>query len=223
MDTSFDKAHFNMIEQQIRPWDVSDDRVLETMSEVRRERFVPKAYRGLAFADIEIPIGDGRSMPAPKIVGRMLQALAVGSDDCVLEIGAGNGYATACLVRLAGRVISLETDPVLVEQARGIIGTGKPRRLMIRQGDGLAAPVDGGPFDAIAVNGSLPDDSALAGLQQQLTPGGRLFAVIGEDPVMRATLVTRTAAGEFDRTALFETSVPSLAEVPESESERFVF
>lgn len=220
MDTSFEKARFNMIQQQIRPWDVIDDRALETMSEIQRERFVPDAYRGLAYADIEIPIGDGQFMLAPKVVGRMLQALEINAGDRVLEIGTGTGYVTACLARLGGRVVSLEIDSGLAKQARDNLGTSEPH-VEVRQGDGLDAPIDDGPFDIIAVTGSLPDDTSLPRLQEQLAPGGRLFAIVGEDPAMRATLVTHTAAGGFDRRGLFETSVPTLANIPEPE--RFVF
>jgi len=221
MDTSFDKARFNMIQQQIRPWDVIDDRVLEVMSEIQREHFVPDAYRGLAYADIEIPFGNGQSMLAPKVVGRLLQALAVKTKDRVLEIGTGSGYVTACLARLGGQVVSIEIDSTLAELAQGNLGAGKLHHLEVRQGDGLVAPIDGGPFDVIAVTGSMPDGAMLPGLQEQLAVGGRLFAIIGKDPAMQATLVTRTVANGFEHRGLFETSVLALANIPEPE--RFVF
>jgi len=221
MDTSIERARFNMIQQQIRPWNVADDQVLSVMAEIPRERFVPDAYRSLANADIEIPIGDGQSMLAPKVVARMLQALAVHKVDKILEIGTGTGYTTACLSRLGGRVLSIEIHAGLAEQARAVLEAMKLGRLEVRVGDGLAGPVDGKPFDVIAVTGSLPNDEALAPLQEQLAPGGRLFAVVGEDPVMEALLVTRVDGGRFHRRSLFETSVPVLEKAPEPE--RFVF
>jgi protein-L-isoaspartate(D-aspartate) O-methyltransferase len=221
MDTSFDKARFNMIQQQVRPWDVIDDRVLEIMGSVPRERFVPDAYRGLAYADMEIPIGNGQSMLAPKVVGRMLQALAIGPQDRVLEIGTGSGYVTACLARLAARVISLEIDPLLAARARETLAAEGAPRLEIRAADGLAGPVEEGPFDAIAVTGSLPNDQGLPVLEGQLAPGGRLFVILGEEPVMEATLITRYQGGALFRRDLFETAVPALANV--AQAERFVF
>lgn len=221
MDISIDRARFNMIQQQIRPWDVVDDRVLSVMAEIPREQFVPDSYRSLAYADIEIPIGDGQTMLAPKLVARMLQALDVQPVDKILEIGTGTGYPTACLSHLGGRVFSMEIHESLAEQARTTLDAMKLRRLDVRVGDALAGPVDGRPFDVIALTGSLPNDELLAPLQEQLAPGGRLFAVVGEEPVMEALLVTRVEGGDFRRESLFETCVPKLEKVPEPE--RFVF
>ena len=220
MDTSLDTARFNMIQQQIRPWGMTDNRVLDTLAAIARERFVPEAYRGLAYADIEVPLGQGQVMLAPKIVARLLQALSIAADERILEIGTGSGYLTACLSHLGDAVISLEIDPDLAALARKNLAEVDPRRLEIREGDGLAGHIDGGPFDVIAVTGSLPDASALEGLEAQLAPHGRLFAIIGLDPAMQATLVTHGPEG-FTRKALFETSVPALAKAPEPE--RFVF
>jgi protein-L-isoaspartate(D-aspartate) O-methyltransferase len=221
MDTSIDKARFNMIEQQIRPWNVADDRVLSVMSEIPRERFVPDAYRSLAYADIEIPIGDGQSMLAPKVVARMLQALGVKENDKILEIGTGTGYPTACLSRLGGRVLSFEIQEGLAEQARETLGALQTERLDVRVGDGLAEPLEGQLFDVIALTGSVPSDQPLEALRQRLTAGGRLFAIVGDEPVMEAVLVTRVSGNDFRRESLFETSVPALDKVPEPE--RFVF
>jgi protein-L-isoaspartate(D-aspartate) O-methyltransferase len=221
MDTSIERARFNMIQQQIRPWNVADDQVLAVMAQIPREHFVPDAYRSLAYADIEIPIGDGQTMLAPKVVARMLQALEVQPIDKILEIGTGSGYPTACLSHLGGRVLSMEIHAALAERARAVLEALKLARLEVQAGDGLAGFVDGQPFDVIALTGSLPNDQALAGLQEQLAPGGRLFAVVGEDPVMEALLVTRVAGGDFRRQSLFETSVPALEKAPEPE--RFVF
>lgn len=221
MDTSTDRARFNMIQQQIRPWNVADDQVLSVMAEVPREQFVPDAYRSVAHADIEIPIGDGQTMLEPKVVGRMLQALDIQADDKILEIGTGSGYVTACLSRLGGRVVSIEIHEGVAAQAREALEAMMLGRLEVRVGDGLAGPVDGQPFDVIAVTGSLPNHEPLAALQKQLAPDGRLFAVVGEEPVMEALLVTRVSGSDFRRDPLFETSIPALEKAPVPE--RFVF
>lgn len=221
MDTSIDTARFNMIQQQIRPWDVADEDVLSVMSEVPREQFVPDGYSRLAYADTEIPIDAGQTMLAPKVVARMLQALDVHPVDKILEIGTGTGYTAACLSRLGGRVLSVEIHEELAQLARTNLESMNLRRLDILVGDGLAGKMGGWPFDVIAVTGSLPSDAALPALQEQLAPGGRLFAVVGEEPVMEALLVTRVEGGGYRREILFETSVPALEQVPEPE--RFIF
>ena len=222
MDTSLETARFNMIQQQIRPWGVTDERVLATLAAIPREHFVPDAYRGLAYADIEVPLGQGQGqvMLAPKVVAHLLQALSIGPDDRILEIGTGSGYVTACLNHLGGAVISLEIEPELAELAKRNLGDSDPRRLEIRVADGLAGHIDGGPFDVIALTGSLPDASGLSGLVSQLAPHGRLFAILGDEPAMVATLITHGPEG-FNRQSLFEISVPALAKAPEPE--RFVF
>jgi protein-L-isoaspartate(D-aspartate) O-methyltransferase len=211
-----------MIEQQVRPWNVLDERVLKVLSELPREAFVPDAYQALAYADLDIPIGRSTCMLAPKVVGRMLQALQVREGDKVLEIGPGTGYVTACLARLGGRIIGVEIDPALAGGARERIEAMHLRRVDVRVGDAMAGPVDGGPFDVIAVTGSLPTEEPVSMLTQQLAPGGRLFVIVGEDPVMEARLETRVGPGsDLRREELFETSVPALENVPQPE--RFVF
>ena len=219
--TGLDRAHFNMIQQQVRPWSVTDGKVLSVLGEVPREAFVPGAYHGLAYADIEVPIGDGETMLAPKMVGRMLQELKIKTDDRILEIGAGTGYVTACLCHLGGRVVAMEIDPQLADEARANLSTLGLRRVEVRAGDALAGPVEGNPFDVIAVTGSLPDDEPVAALQEQLALGGRLFVVLGEPPVMEATLVTRVRSEDYRRETIFETSVQPLKNVPQPV--RFVF
>ena len=179
MDTSVERARFNMVEQQVRPWEVTDRRVLDALAEIPRERFVPDAYRDLAYADIEVPIAAGQTMLAPKIVGRMLQALDIKPADRILEIGTGTGYTAACLSRLGGRVVSLELHKELAEQARERLEGLNQSNLEVRVGDALSGEIEGGPFDVIAVTGSLPDESALSGLQERLAPNGRLFAIVG--------------------------------------------
>lgn len=221
MENAIDCARFNMIQQQIRPWDVLDDRVLEVMADIPREAFVPDAYRGLAYADIEIPLNETVCMLAPKIVGRLLQALDVRPGDRILEIGSGSGYVTACLSRLGARVVSIEIDTELAMQARTRLAALQFAWIEIREGDGLIESIQGGPFDAILLTGSMPTDAALPVLQEQLTTGGRLVCVLGEPPAMHAVLVTRLAGETFRRESLFETCVPPLERV--QEPERFAF
>jgi len=221
MDTSIDSARFNMVQQQIRPWNVADDKVLSIMADIPREQFVPAAYRNLAYADMEIPIGEGQTMLVPKVVAHMLQALEIRTDDKILEIGTGTGYVTACLSHLGGHVVSMEIHASLAEQARTVLQAFKPWRPEVRVGDGLDGPVAGHPFDVIAVTGSLPGATALGTLEGQLARGGRLFAVVGAEPVMGALLVARVTDRDFRRQSLFETSVPALEKA--LEPERFVF
>lgn len=217
-----ERARFNMIQQQVRPWDVLDERVLEIMAEVRREDFVPDAYRSLAYADIEIPLANGEFMLAPKVVGRILQALQVQETDKILEIGSGSGYLTACLGKLGGSIRSFEIDPDLAKQARERVWAARVKRANLIAGDAHAGSGDGVTYDVIAVTGSVPREDMLDPIKDQLRIGtGRLFAVIGEDPLMEAELITRTSEHDFQRQGLFETSIPALREIPETES--FVF
>jgi protein-L-isoaspartate(D-aspartate) O-methyltransferase len=208
-------ARFNMIQQQIRPWDVLDDRVLDVMGAIPREGFVPDAYRGLAYADLEVPIGEGQAMLAPKVVARLLQALNVQPGDRVLEVGTGSGYLTACLRRLGASVVSLELDPALAAAARERLGRLGLDGIDVRTADALAGPAAGGPFDVIAVTGSVPGTEVLWVLEDQLALAGRLVCVLGGPPPMEAWLMTRAADGSMRRTALFETSIPALANCPE--------
>jgi protein-L-isoaspartate(D-aspartate) O-methyltransferase len=222
MDQPLAQARFNMIHQQVRPWGVLDERVLDALEQVPRERFVPTAYLSLAYADIEIPIGGaGEHMLSPKLVGRVLQAVAVKPGDRTLEIGTGTGYVTACLARLGARALSLEIDPGLAAEARtrlSVLGFGQ---VEVRVADGLAGRVEGGPFDVIVLTGSLPSEESLPALDQQLTIGGRLFAVVGMAPAMTALLLTRVGELEYRRESLFETCIDPLANAVEPA--RFVF
>ncbi len=224
MTTDLERARFNMIEQQVRPWGVLDSKVLDIMAELPRERFVPDAYQGLAYADIEIPIGDGpaQRMLPPKIVGRLLQALKIESTDRILEIGTGTGYVTACLALLGEAVHSVEIDTTLAHQARErLIDLGTAGRIEIRALDALAAESDAAPFAVIAMTGALPTTEPIERLREQLIDGGRLFAFVGETPVMEAMLITRLSANRYREESLFETCVPMLDNVAHPEA--FVF
>ena len=203
-----------MLGQQLRAWDVLDQRVLDTVREVGRERYVPRGYRELAFADAEIPLAHGQRMMMPSVEGRVLQSLELGPSDDVLEVGTGSGFITACLARLAGRVVSVDIFAEFTAGAAAKFERDDIRNVELRTGDGLAL---GGVerFDAIAVTGSVPElDRRFTGL---LRPGGRLFVVVGREPVMDALLITVARDGETTRESLFESVVAPLvnAERPE--------
>jgi len=219
-EVSTEKARFNMIEQQIRPWEVLDRRVLELLTEVPREAFVPEAYRNLAFADIEIPIGLGEAMMHPKMEGRMLQALAVQPKEQVLEIGTGSGFVTACLARLAAQVTSVDIHPQFTEAARGRLAQQGITNLELFTGDALSGPGER-RFDVIAVTGSLPLADQSHELAERLTLGGRMFVVIGEAPVMEATLITRIWEEQYTVEKLFETNLRPLVNARTPERFRF--
>lgn len=224
MTTDFQRARFNMLEQQVRTWDVLDAKVLEIMGQLPREAFVPDAYQGLAYADIEIPIGTAptQRMLAPKIVGRLLQALRIESTDRVYQIGTGTGYVTACIAQCGEAVHSIEIDAELARQSRErLINLGVSGRIEILHGDAFATRSDAAPFAAIAVTGSVPSGESLKPLLEQLVIGGRLFGFIGEAPVMEAVLIRRLSTDRYHHKTLFETCIPALDGV--ARVERFVF
>ena len=203
-----------MLGQQIRAWDVLDDRVLRTLEATPRERFVPPEYLELAFADTEIPLPHGQNMLAPKVEGRLLQALQIEPSDEVLEIGTGSGYMTACLSRLAQRVTSIDIFADLAETAGAALREQHANNVELLVADALTLSLPG-RFDAIAVTASVPalDQHFI----EMLRPHGRLFIFVGRAPVMEACLVTLNAAGEWTTESLFETVVTPLinAERPE--------
>lgn len=207
-DMNIEQARHNMIEQQIRPWDVLDQRVLEQVLRTPREDFVPPAYRNAAFTDMMLPIGHDQVMMEPKLEARMLQALAIQPHEKVLEIGTGSGYLTALLAGMASQVVSVEIVPELHEQAKALLARHGIDNITLEQGDAANGWNAHQPYDAIAVTGSLP--SLPQGLKDNLQIGGRLFAVVGEVPAMRAVLVTRINANEWREETLFETVVPPL-------------
>lgn len=219
MEFDVDRARFNMIEQQIRPWEVLDQRVLDTIAAVPRERFVPERYRHLAFADLEIPLGHDQFMMAPKVEARMLQSLEIRDDDLILEIGTGSGYVTACLARLGRSVDSVDIFADFTESARAKLEAEGIRNVMLETGDAAHGWNQGQEYDVIAVTGSLPE--YVTDFERQLAVGGRLFVVVGEPPVMEAMLVRRVREEEFHRTPVFETCLRPLLHV--SRRPRFAF
>ena len=212
-----DIARFNMIEQQIRPWEVLDGQVLSLLSVVKREDFAPMAHKALAFVDMEIPLKDashpGQVMLAPRVEARFLQNAAVQSTDKVLEIGTGSGYMAALLAHQAASVISFELDPTLALQARANLQAAGVHNVEVRQADGCQGAPAEGPFDVIMLSGSVPDVPQV--LLNQLSIGGRLLAVVGEDPVMRARVITRTADQQWQTSEPWDTVAPRLQGFPE--------
>src|SRR5215831_1403188 len=200
-------ARAQMLGQQIRAWEVLDERVLHALEQTPRERFVPEDYRDLAFADTEIPLPHGQAMLAPKIEGRLLQALQIGPIDDVLEIGTGTGFLTACLARLARRVQSVDIFPEFVESARAKLAAEDRVNVELQSADALQLEI-AERFDAIAVTASVPmlDDTFV----RMLKPRGRLFVVVGRAPIMEARLITLQPSGETTSQSLFETLLTPL-------------
>ena len=220
---NLEKARFNMVEQQIRPWEGLDQDVQDLLYAVLREEFVPPAYRALAFADSELPLAGGKypgaAMLSPKIEARALQALRVKKSDRVLEIGTGSGYMAALLAAHADRVWSVEIVPELAETARENLRRQGIAKVSVETGDAAPGWPAQAPYDVIMVSGSLP--LLPPELLAQLKVGGRLFAIVGEPPVMSAQLVTRSAEGSYRTERLFETQAPQLVNAPHAP--RFVF
>ncbi len=219
----FERARFNMIEQQIRPWQVLDQDVLDLLFVVKREEFVPPAYSRMAFTDMEIPLNiDGKTtgevMLSPKVEARLLQALAPRKHESVLEIGAGSGYMAALLAHRARRVVSREIRADLAGFAAANLKRAGIGNTAVEHGHGLQL-ADGDQFDAIVLSGSVsfvPDT-----LLQRLNPGGRLVAIVGELPVMTAQLITRNAERQFSAQILFDTVARPLVDFPQTEHFRF--
>jgi protein-L-isoaspartate(D-aspartate) O-methyltransferase len=206
---NLEQARNNMIQQQIRPWEVFDQGVLDLLDVVRREEFTPTAYRTLAFADMEIPLGHGASMLAPRIEARALQTLKIRKTDKVLEIGTGSGYMAALLAAHAGHVHSVEIVAELADAARATLKHQGIGNVAVVTGDAAQGWVAQAPYDAIMVSGGMP--LLPQTLLNQLKIGGRLLAFVGEAPIMEVQFVTRTAEKTFKCVSLFETAVPQLA------------
>jgi len=215
---SIEAAREQMVEQQVRTWNVFEERVLDVMGQVRRERFAPAGYREVAYVDAPIPLSHGQSMLPAKLHGRILQALAIDPDDVVLEVGTGSGYLTACLSRLASRVRSLEIIEELAGQAKANLLAEAANNAAVEIADAMRIE-EQSAYDAIAVTGSLPvyDER----FQRALRVGGRLFIVVGQAPVMEAWKVTRIGEREWQRESLFETVIDSLMNAPRPSN--FVF
>jgi protein-L-isoaspartate(D-aspartate) O-methyltransferase len=208
-------ARFNMIEQQIRPWDVLDQSVLSLLATVRREDFVPPALRALAFVDTQVPLvqgeASGPSMLEPKVEARLLQELQVQRHETVLEVGTGSGFMAALLAHRAQQVYTLECRPALVQMARDSLrrnGVGNATVLQVTAEQGALGLPSEAPFDVILLSGSVPE--VPRALLQQLKVGGRLAAVVGQEPVMRARLYTRAAEAAWSERDLFDTVAPRL-------------
>ena len=216
--SDIENARFNMVEQQIRPWEVLDQDVLDLLFAVRREEFVPPQYRSLAFVDMEIPLGHGEAMLAPKLEARMLQGLAVTPSDRILEVGTGSGYMTALLARRGAHVTSVEIVPEFSTAAAAKLKAYDIVNVTLEVGDAARGWDKRAPYDVIVLTGSVP---VLAeAFQHSLKPGGRLLAVVGEAPVMVARLITRAGSG-CSTVGLFETCITAFRNAPQPE--RFVF
>ena len=220
---AFEVERYHMVEQQIRPWNVSDPDILALLGRMRREDFVPAAYRNLAFSDLEIPLregaaGEGPAMLAPKVEARILHDLHVQPHESVLEVGTGSGFMAALLGQRARQVLTLEIDADLALQARQRLEASGATNVMVRTADGAQGAAADGPFDVIVLSGSVA--VVPKALLEQLKPGGRLFAVVGDEPMMRATIVTRTDAG-FTTSQPWDFVTPRLQNF--SEPSRFAF
>lgn len=222
-----EQNRFNMVEQQIRPWDVLDQEVLKLLFELRREEFVPAAYRSLAFVDMEIPLGHGEVMLAPKLEARILQELQVKKTDRILEVGSGSGYLSALLARKGEYVYSVEIVPELKTMAEKNLQAHGICNVAVEQGDAACGWPSHGPYDVIVLTGSTP--VLPEAFQKSLKTGGRLFAVVGDAPAMQAVLVTcvvqevkaEEKPGAYNTVGLFETCISLLKNA--KQPERFVF
>jgi len=206
---NLEQARHNMVEQQIRTWEVLDQDILDLLYAVPREEFVPSAYRNLAFSDLEIPLGEGERMWAPKVEARVLQELVIQRSERVLEVGTGSGYFTALLAHRAAQVFSLEIRPALAEFGRANLGRHGRDNVTAEIGDGALGCAKWAPYDVIVLTGSTP--LVPKSVLDSLVPGGRLFAVVGDAPAMAARIYTCVSQGAFRTVDLFETVIAPLA------------
>lgn len=212
---NIEQARFNMIEQQIRPWEVLDAAVLQLLAVVKREDFCPPAHRALAFVDMDIPLGSGPGevMLAPRVEARLLQDLAVQKHERVLEIGTGSGHMAALLAHRAQQVVTLEINPALARSAEDNLRRAGVANAQVIVADGAGTLPVTGEFDVIVLSGSVAE--VPAALLSRLKVGGRLAAIVGQEPVMRATLVTRSGDTAFHSTQPWDTVAPRLLNFPE--------
>jgi protein-L-isoaspartate(D-aspartate) O-methyltransferase len=216
----FNIARYNMVEQQIRPWDVLDFDLLDVLSDIPRERFVLPQQQEVAYTDQALALANGGKMLEPKVVARMIQALKLNLTDTVVEIGTGSGYATAILAKIAGKVITVDIDAEQQQRAQSVLSDLDYTNISYKTCDGLADKLPGAPFSAIYVGGSLPKLPAT--LLDQLAEDGRIVAIIGEAPVMRAILFERQN-NQFKETILFDTVAPALHSIEAPAPNRFKF
>jgi protein-L-isoaspartate(D-aspartate) O-methyltransferase len=206
---NFEQARFNMVEQQIRTWNVLDTPILQALSQLPREQFVPAAFQSLAYSDTEIPLGHGQQMLAPKVAARLVHDLHLQGAEAVLHIGAGSGYLTALLAQRCQQVLALEVVPELVQMAQSNLARAHIQNARVRQGDGSSVTLPEAPFDAIVLSGSVAE--VPEHLLNQLKVGGKLMAIVGQEPVMQATLTTRVSPQQFSSQVLWDTCVPALS------------
>ena len=216
---NIEQARFNMIEQQIRPWNVLDQDVLDLLHVVKREEFVPAAYQNLAFADVEIPLPGGEVMLNPKVEARILQELNLKKNENVLEIGAGSGYMAALMAHCARHVTTVEISPEIKALAEQNIARAGIDNVTVVEGNGAAGWEQGGPYDVIVISGGL--ESIPEAFLKQVKVGGRIAAIVGRSPAMSVVLVTRVSDAAYDTVKLFETNVKPLAGAPAAS--RFTF
>lgn len=200
---NLEQSRFNMVEQQVRTWSVLNPDILDLLYQIKREEFVPAAYRFMAFTDMEIPLEHDAVMLTPKMEARILQELNINKTDKILEIGTGTGYMTALLAKLGTHVYSVEIVPELHAMARINLQTHDITNITLEQGDAARGWPDHGPYDVIVLTASTPVLPET--FQQSLAPGGRLFVIVGEEPVMEAMLITCITPGNYSSICLFET------------------
>jgi protein-L-isoaspartate(D-aspartate) O-methyltransferase len=207
-EMNFEQARFNMIEQQIRPWEVLDQRVLDLLGKVPREDFVPPQHRNLALVDMDLPLGHGQIMMSPKLEARILQALDIQATETVLEVGTGSGYMTALLATLAKQVYSIEIIPEFIKSAQVKLADHGIKNVSLEEGDAAQGWSLDAPYDVTLITGSLPELPET--FKQSMAIGGRLLAFIGESPAMEAMLFTRISESEWSEECLLETDLPPL-------------
>jgi protein-L-isoaspartate(D-aspartate) O-methyltransferase len=209
---NFEQARFNMIEQQVRPWNVLNQGVLELLSIVKREAFVPPAYRAMAFTDMEIPLADGQCMLAPRVEARLLQELGLKRHEKALEIGTGSGFMAALLGHRAQQVVTIESRLELALKAKDNLRHADVMNVEVKHADGVAGDVGRAPWDAILLSGSVAEVPKR--LLEQLKVGGRLLAIVGDQPVMQAVRITRSSEQGYQTTVLFDTVAARLEHFP---------
>lgn len=208
MRMNFDQARFNMVEQQVRPWDVLEMRILELFETIHREDFVPVRYRKMAFADLSVPLDNAQSMMKPVVEGRLLQSLQLKADETVLEIGSGSGFITACLAQMAKHVVSVDIFEQFSIEAAGKLKEKNILNVEFETGDVMSGWQPEQAHDVVVVTGSVPEVPEI--FLGWVNPGGRMFVICGESPAMEAKLLTRLDATQWCEESLFETDLPAL-------------